>query len=138
VPRALGGGGDWPATQSLDTLNHDEPGNLGLGPADEAAPVRFVKTLIEGYTPKPSCRLSGHCRQRSPQENPRPGAAAPILAPGGDSSTSAETCLEESDASFRRQPDCGCGNPAGNSLYAARTRCGTSPTSLNDNPVRQP
>jgi cytochrome c peroxidase len=41
----------WPAPEYPQTVNHDELGNLGLSPADEAALVAYLKTLSDGYTP---------------------------------------------------------------------------------------
>ena len=37
----------WPAAETPGTVNHDELGNLGLTPADEAAVVAYMKTLTD-------------------------------------------------------------------------------------------
>jgi cytochrome c peroxidase len=43
--------GCWPAPEVAQTVNHDELGDLGLSPADEAAIVAYLKTLSDGWTP---------------------------------------------------------------------------------------
>jgi cytochrome c peroxidase len=43
--------GCWPAPEYAATVNHDELGDLGLSPADEAAIVAYLETLSDGYTP---------------------------------------------------------------------------------------
>lgn len=42
---------DWPDPEYEPTVNHDELGNLGLTPEEEAAIVAFLKTLSDGYVP---------------------------------------------------------------------------------------
>ena len=42
-------GEDWAAPEYPDTVNTDETGNMGLGAKDEAALVKFMKTLTDGY-----------------------------------------------------------------------------------------
>ena len=42
---------DWPAPEVPDTINTEELGNLGLSSEDEAALVKFMKTLSDGWTP---------------------------------------------------------------------------------------
>jgi cytochrome c peroxidase len=39
----------WAASEVPDTVNSDELGNLGLSSEDEAALVKFMKTLTDGY-----------------------------------------------------------------------------------------
>jgi cytochrome c peroxidase len=39
----------WPAPEVPETVNHEELGNLGLSPEDEAAIVAFLETLSDGY-----------------------------------------------------------------------------------------
>jgi cytochrome c peroxidase len=39
----------WPAPEEARNVNHNELGNLGLTPAEEAAVVAFLKTLSDGY-----------------------------------------------------------------------------------------
>jgi cytochrome c peroxidase len=39
----------WPAPEYAATVNHDELGNLGLSPSEEAAIVAYLKTLSDGY-----------------------------------------------------------------------------------------
>ena len=39
----------WPAPEVLENVNHDELGNLGLTPHEEAAVVAYLKTLSDGY-----------------------------------------------------------------------------------------
>ncbi len=41
----------WPAPEVFDTVNHDELGDLGLTPEEEAAIVAFLRTLSDGYQP---------------------------------------------------------------------------------------
>jgi cytochrome c peroxidase len=41
----------WPPPEYPDTFNTDELGNLGLSADDEAALVKFMMTLSDGYTP---------------------------------------------------------------------------------------
>jgi cytochrome c peroxidase len=44
-------GKTYPHPEYPATVNHDEMGNLGLTPAEEADIVSFLKTLTDGYTP---------------------------------------------------------------------------------------
>jgi cytochrome c peroxidase len=44
-------GKTYPHPEYPATVNHDEMGNLGLTPAEEADIVAFLKTLTDGYTP---------------------------------------------------------------------------------------
>ncbi len=39
----------WPAPEVLENVNHDELGNLGLTPTEEAAVVAYLKTLSDGF-----------------------------------------------------------------------------------------
>jgi cytochrome c peroxidase len=41
----------WPEPEYPDTVNVDELGNLGLSAKDEAALVKFMQTLTDGYMP---------------------------------------------------------------------------------------
>ena len=41
----------WPAPEVPENVNHEELGNLGLTPDEEAAIVSFMKTLSDGYIP---------------------------------------------------------------------------------------
>ena len=41
----------WPAPEVPETVNHEELGDLGLSPDEEAAIVAFMKTLSDGYQP---------------------------------------------------------------------------------------
>jgi cytochrome c peroxidase len=41
----------WPVPEYAATVNHDELGDLGLTPEEEAALVAFLKTLSDGYLP---------------------------------------------------------------------------------------
>lgn len=41
----------WPPPEVAATVNHDELGDLGLTPEEEAAIVAFLKTLSDGYAP---------------------------------------------------------------------------------------
>ena len=41
----------WPAPEVPETVNHEELGDLGLTPEEEAAIVSFMKTLSDGYIP---------------------------------------------------------------------------------------
>lgn len=45
--------GSWPPAEIPENVNTDELGNLGLTPAEEKAIVAFMKTLSDGYVPKP-------------------------------------------------------------------------------------
>jgi cytochrome c peroxidase len=40
----------WPAPEVPETVNHDELGDLGLSPAEEAAIVAFLETLSDGFS----------------------------------------------------------------------------------------
>jgi len=51
VPGALPNGADWPAPEVLDTVNHDQLGNLGLSDSDEDALVAFMAILSDGHRP---------------------------------------------------------------------------------------
>jgi cytochrome c peroxidase len=42
---------NWAMPEYPHTVNFDELGNLGLSASDEAALVRFMKTLSDGYMP---------------------------------------------------------------------------------------
>jgi cytochrome c peroxidase len=44
-------GAGWPAPEYPDTVNTDELGNLGLSDKEEAALIKFMKTLSDGYMP---------------------------------------------------------------------------------------
>jgi cytochrome c peroxidase len=41
----------WPPPEVASNVNHDELGNLGLTPEEEAAIVAFLKALSDGYVP---------------------------------------------------------------------------------------
>jgi cytochrome c peroxidase len=41
----------WPAPEVSETVNHDELGDLGLTPEEEAAIVAFLRALSDGYHP---------------------------------------------------------------------------------------
>jgi cytochrome c peroxidase len=43
----------WPAPEVAVNINTTEMGNLGLNHGEELAIVAFLKTLSDGYTPKP-------------------------------------------------------------------------------------
>lgn len=43
----------WSAPEVAENVNDAELGDLGLTAADEAALVAFMKTLSDGYVPKP-------------------------------------------------------------------------------------
>ena len=51
VPGAGWNGLPWPPPEVPETVNHEELGNLGLTPDEEAAVIAFMKTLNDGYMP---------------------------------------------------------------------------------------
>ena len=42
----------WPLPEVMDTVNHDELGNLGMTSTEEDAVVAFLQTLSDGYMPR--------------------------------------------------------------------------------------